>query len=259
MYMKNTTRLLSLVLVVCMLLGMIPAVSATTAAAQTVTPEVVEPDYFTTSDWIWSSTSVTKNSVSYFRNDYELKAVPTALDVRVSAHNHVKFYVNGNIITGYVSPAPTAVPENINYLSYSFTGEALSALVSGKELALAAAVQYMGNAGMNYVAGQPGLWAEVTVTYADGSKDVLTTGSDWESLADTPYKGNTPNMSSRQMNAQIDYDARKMPEPLAWTKYGYTAAGWTARQAKPSLLGKLRANSHMATAICTVVRMGLAR
>ena len=90
--MKNTTRLLSLVLVVCMLLGMIPAVSATTAAAQTVTPEVVEPDYFTTSDWIWSSTSVTKNSVSYFRNDYELKAVPTALDVptpycAVSAYN----------------------------------------------------------------------------------------------------------------------------------------------------------------------------
>ena len=80
--MKNTTRLLSLVLVVCMLLGMIPAVSASTAAAQTVTPEAVEPDYFTSTDWIWSSTSVSKNSVSYFRNDYELKAVPTALGLR---------------------------------------------------------------------------------------------------------------------------------------------------------------------------------
>jgi len=236
MYMKNTTRLLSLVLVVCMLLGMIPAVSASTAA-QTVTPEAVEPDYFTSTDWIWSSTSVSKNSVSYFRNDYELKAVPTALDVRVSAHNHVKFYVNGNIITGYVSPAPTAVPENIYYLTYSYTGEELTALVSGKELALAAAVQYMGNQGMNYVAGQPGLWAEVTVTYGDGSKEVLVTGTDWEALGTgaNPYKGGTPNMSSRQMNAQIDYDAQKMPDPLAWTKYGYAAEGWVSAVDAPAL------------------------
>ena len=40
-------------------------------------------------------------------------------------------------------------------------------------------------------------------------------------------------MSSRQMNAQLDYDAQKMPDPLAWTLYGYdestyTAGTWTA-------------------------------
>ena len=51
---------------------------------------------------------------SYFRHDYDLKADPVSIAVRTSAHNHLKFYVNGNLITGYVSPAPTALPENIN-------------------------------------------------------------------------------------------------------------------------------------------------
>ncbi len=221
---KTTTRLLSLLLVLCMVLTLVPAVAAEAPKA-----EVTEPEYFTSTDWIWSSNNVIRNSVSYFRNDYTLKGTPTAIDVRVSAHNHVKFYVNGNIVTGYVSPAPTALPENINYLSYSFTGEELTALLNTDptQLALAAAVQYMGNGGMNYVAAKPGLWAEVTVTYADGSEVLVTDGS-WTALENNPYKGNTPNMSSRQMNAQIDYDARKMPDPLAWTKFGYDETGWTA-------------------------------
>ncbi len=179
-----------------------------------------------TENWIWSSDTVTKNSVSYFRKDYELKTVPTAVEVRVSAHNHLKFYVNSKLITGYVTPAPAVVPKDINYLSYSFTGEELSALISGDQLALAAAVQYMGDTGMNYMNASPALWAEVKLTFADGSEETLKTGTDWKALADTPYAGNTPSMSNRHMNAQIDYDAQKMPEPLAWTAYGYDDSAW---------------------------------
>ena len=229
---KTSTRLLSLLLVLCMLLTLVPAAAAAPAVqaeTEAVTVDKTEPDYFTRDNWIWSSANAIHNSVSYFRHDYVLSAKPTSMTVRVSAHNHLKFYINGNLITGYVSPAPTALPENINYLEYTFTGDELSALLTGDgtQLTLAAAVQYMGNGGMNYTAAKPGLWAEVAVESADGAQ-VLTTGADWKALEDTPYKGNTPNMSSRQMNAQIDYDAQKMPEPLAWTKYGYDDSAWTA-------------------------------
>lgn len=231
-FKKTAKKLLSLALVLCMLLSTgVVAFAASTENPATET----ESAYFTSTDWIWSSDTVTANSISYFRHDYDLKADPVSIAVRTSAHNHLKFYVNGNLITGYVSPAPTALPENINYLSYTFTGSDLEALLNADktQLALAAAVQYMGSNGMNYINAKPGFWAEVTVSYADGSSDTFLTDTTWRALKDTPYKNGTPSMSGRQMNAQLDYDAQKMPDPLAWTLYGYdestyTAGTWTA-------------------------------
>ena len=224
---KTVKKLVSLVLVLCLLLQtglMASAVNTETPATET------ESAYFTSTDWIWSADTYTTNSVSYFRHDYDLKADPVSLSIRTSAHNHLKFYVNGNLITGYVSPAPTALPENINYLSYTFTGSELEALLNADktQLALAAAVQYMGSNGMNYINAKPAFWAEVVVGYADGSSETLITDTTWRALKDTPYKNGTPSQSSRQMNAQLDYDAQKMPDPLAWTLYGYDESSYTA-------------------------------
>lgn len=235
---KTSTRLLSLLLALSLLLTLAPAAAAApavTAEAVTTVADKTEPDYETSDNWIWSSANAIHNSVSYFRHESTLDGTPTTIKVRVSAHNHLKFYLNGTLVTGYVSPAPTALPENINYLEYTFTGDELSQMMQGSDkLTLAAAVQYMGNGGMNYTAAKPGLWAEVTVTTENGTSTIVSDSS-WKTLEDTPYKGNTPNLSNRQMNAQIDYDAQKMPEPLAWTEAGYDDSTWTAAVAADAL------------------------
>ncbi|MBQ7822195.1 MAG: family 78 glycoside hydrolase catalytic domain [Clostridia bacterium] len=203
-------------------------VSFLSCSAAEVPATETDSAYMTQSNWIWSSDTVTANSISYFRHEYELKDTPVSMSVRVSAHNHLKFYVNGNIITGYVSPAPTSLPNNIYYLEYEYTGEKLNALLGEKptELALAAAVQYMGNHGMNYINGKPAFWGEITLAYADGSSETLKTDTSWRALSDTPYANGTPKMSGRGMNMQIDYDAQKMSDALEWTYYGYDEASY---------------------------------
>ncbi|MBO5992161.1 MAG: hypothetical protein J6R00_10960, partial [Lentisphaeria bacterium] len=69
-------------------------------------------------NWIWSEQSEKKNSTSYFRREYPLEGKPAALNLTLSAHNHLKFYINGTLITGFVSPAPAAIPEYVYTLSY---------------------------------------------------------------------------------------------------------------------------------------------
>lgn len=172
--------------VILMLTG---SVFAFDVSADTVPATESESAYTTSNKWIWSSSTVTTNSISYFRHDYDLDAAPVSMKVRVSAHNHLKFYVNGNIVTGYVTPAPASVPENIYYLDYEFTGDKLAALLGSAptKLALAAEVQYMGRGGGNYVNGKPALFAEVTLTYADNSSEVLYTDTTWRALSDTPF------------------------------------------------------------------------
>ena len=210
--MNRRSRVLAGILAILLLFTALP-----------VTVGAAEGEVFKTEDWIWSTDKVTINSVSYFRKEYTLPSKPTALTIRASAHNHMKYYVNGQLVSGLVTPAPSAPPEAMLYLTYSFTGTELNKLLggSGTQLCLAAAVQYLGNNGCNYTNGVPAFWSEATVSFANGSEEKLVSGTDWSALAETPYKNETPSMSSHKMNAQTDYDARKMPDALAWTRFGY--------------------------------------
>jgi len=221
---KNCKRFLSLLLPSCLLVTGFSPAFATVAKAE----EFKMADYFTSSDWIWSTEKVVKNNTSYFRKEFSLKSTPKVLEIKASGHNHLKYYVNGNQISGYVSPAPACLPENVNVLSYRFEGATLSNVMQGNVLCLAAAVQYMGNSGPNYIDAFPAFWTEVTVTYGDGSKEVLKTDTTWRALEDTPYGTTRMLFPRRKVGTQIDYDARKMPDGLAWTRPGYNEASYTA-------------------------------
>ena len=177
-------------------------------------------------NWIWSEHAETKNSTAYFRREYPLGGTPVALSLTLSAHNHLKFYVNGSRITGFVSPAPAALPTCVYNLSYRFSGDELKSLLgeSQNTLCLASEVQFLGDGGTNYVNGHPAFWCEGEVLFADGSRLALKTGNDWLSLSNTPYRNETPSVNRRNTNAQLDYDARKMPDALAWTLPGFDAA-----------------------------------
>ena len=117
--MNRRSRVLAGILAILLLLTALP-----------VTAGAAGDGSFQTSDWIWSSDKVTINSVSYFRKEYTLASRPTKLTIRASAHNHMKYYVNGQLVSGLVTPAPSAPPEAMLYLTYSFTGTELNKLLS---------------------------------------------------------------------------------------------------------------------------------
>ncbi|MBR2615143.1 MAG: family 78 glycoside hydrolase catalytic domain [Clostridia bacterium] len=193
----------------------------------------------TRNNWIRAGESTEKNSVAYFRKTHAVKETPKSITVLVSAHNHLNFYLNGKCLTGYVSPAPTCVPENIYYLSYTLEGAELSEILSsdGKCLAFAARVHYKGDSGASYINGVPAFWAEIEIRYANGVTETVKTDTTWRALSETPYKNGTPSVNSRRNNAQIDYDARKMPDPDVWTAYDYNEASYedgTWRDAIPA-------------------------
>ncbi len=202
------------------------------ALALTYITEKTEVDstYMTSTDWIWSTDKITHHSISYFRKELSLKKTVSSISVMASAHNHLKFYINGNIITGYVSPAPASLPENVNFLSYSFSGAALDKVLgnSKNKVCFAAACQYMGYGGENYINGSPAFWTEIQITYSDGSTEKVVSDTSWRALSKTPYANKTPSQNNTKTNMQLDYDATKMPgDPLAWTKFGYNEASYT--------------------------------
>ena len=238
MNVNRFKRALSGVLATALALGMMAQTGVfSVIAAPTVGGEApaqeqsYESPFIRSENWIWSTDVVTKNSVSYFRKDCELKAAPVSINVKTSAHNYMKFYLNGELITGLCSPATSTIPDNKNYMQYTFSGDELSALLDAdnpNQVAFASSVQYLGDNGMNYINGVPGFWAEITLTYADQTTETVVTDESWSALTDTPYKNNTPSQESRRMTAQLDYDAQKMPDPLAFARFGYDTASYTA-------------------------------
>ncbi len=227
--MGKTKRFLSIVLTLAMVLGIMVQPGLFPAAAESTNSH--ESPYIQSDNWIWSSDTITKNSVSYFRRSVDLKEMPTSIDIKTSAHNYLKFYFNGNLLSGLCSPATSTIPDNKNYLHYTLTGDELNQLLdqaNPTQVAFASMVQYLGDGGMNYINGVPGFWADITVTYGDNSTETIVTDSSWDALAETPFKGNTPSQQSRRMTAQLDYDAQKMPDPLAFARYDYDTTSYTA-------------------------------
>ena len=222
--------ILCLLITLCLMLqvGIIPA-------SAIVADSPHEPDYIQSDNWIWASDTVSTNSTAYFRKALDLTGTPEKIDIKTSGHNFMKFFINGNLISGLSSPAPTSLPDDKAYLVYSFSGGDLAALLNAnpRQIAFGGIVTYYGLAGLNYVTGKPGFWAEITVTHADGGTQVIETGTDWSALKDTPYANGTVTQQPRTISAKINYDARKMPDPYVFATYGYdessyTAGAWTA-------------------------------
>lgn len=186
-------------------------------------------DYIRTTNWIWSCQEILPGSTSYFRKEAVFSQTPVQVTIVTSAHNYLKYYINGNIITGYGSPAPACIPENIHYLSYTFTGAQLESLfdINSNRFCFAAAVHYLGHSGSNYINAVPAFWTEITVQFPDGTQQIIHSDSTWSALRDTPYANGTLPMNKRKTGAQLDYDARKLPDSLSWTRFGFVEdAGW---------------------------------
>ena len=92
--------------------GMFSVIAAPTVGGEAPAQEQsYESPFIRSENWIWSTDVITKNSVSYFRKDCDLKAAPVSINVKTSAHNYMKFYLNGELITGLCSPATSTIPD----------------------------------------------------------------------------------------------------------------------------------------------------
>ncbi|MBR7165559.1 MAG: family 78 glycoside hydrolase catalytic domain [Clostridia bacterium] len=215
------TKFLSLALCLVMLTSLVTPALAKSISAPAVQ---TEENFKTSSNWIWSSEETVNHRTAYFRKEVTLDSVPKKINVETSAHNHLKYYVNGNLVTGYVSPANASLPENVNYLSYTWEGAELDALLGENKtrLCLAAAAQFIGEAkSSNYVTGKPGFWTEVTVTYENGETETIKSDTSWRTSDSTPFADTKAMFEKHGLGSQIDYDARKMPDGLAWTRFGF--------------------------------------
>lgn len=182
--------------------------------------EVCNTDCFPNkAQWIWKRGEICKNDFAYFRHSFVLEKTIFKAVVSVSAHNHLTLFINGNRITGYVTPAPSHPQKSKFYLTYDVTEH----LRTGENV-FSAMVHYLGNHGQNYVDGKPGFILEARLTYEDGSEMLFGTDESWKVWADTPFCSGAPCQQRRGLSAIEIYDARK--EQSRWKLPGFDDALW---------------------------------
>lgn len=157
--------------------------------------------------WIWRSRRICKNDFAYFRKEFVVKKEPVSAILRVSAHNTVQAYLNGERLGGWVSPAPTDPRARKYYTEYDITAFFRE---SGERHCLTADAHYLGGGGQNYADGLPGFWLELALVYKDGSHSVIASGKSWEVLIESPHAIGTPYQQNRSVSAIEDFDASKL-------------------------------------------------
>ncbi len=172
-----------------------------------------------TAKWIWKNQEVNFNDFAYFRKEFPVKKAVCQAEVWVSAHNHLMLYVNGEKVSGYVTPAPTHPVKSKFYLHYDIT----HLLKEGNNV-FGAAAHFIGGGGQNYVNGLPGFILQCHVGYEDGSDETIITDESWKVQGQTPFKNGTVFQQNRKISAIEDYDARI--EETGWLHDGFNDALW---------------------------------
>ncbi|MFR5073350.1 MAG: alpha-L-rhamnosidase N-terminal domain-containing protein [Bianqueaceae bacterium] len=107
----------------------------------------------TAAKWIWKDCLAGTNITCNFRRTFFLDQDVEEASLQISAHNHVKVYINGHRVSGICSPAASGFPNTKWYLTYDIAPY----LVQGENV-IAATVLFIGGDGQNHVTGCPALW-----------------------------------------------------------------------------------------------------
>lgn len=157
---------------------------------------------FAGAKWIWRDGEIRCNSVCGFRKSFQVSRPVALAVVRTSAHNHLKLDLNGQRISGYVTPAPSNPQKGKLYLTYDVTGILRNGIND-----FLATVLYFGGGGQNYENGLPGFILEMDILYEDGTGEILVTDESWQVLAETPYENQTPYQQNRRVTPMEIYHA----------------------------------------------------
>ena len=106
---------------------------------------------FKDAKWIFDSKQYSKNSYGWFFKYVDVSEPIIESIINISAHNHFKLIINGETISGLVTPAPSVINKEKLYLSYDLKNHLK--LGSNK---IEVIVLYLGGGGQNYLNGTPG-------------------------------------------------------------------------------------------------------
>jgi hypothetical protein len=160
--------------------------------------------------WIWTKEDVPKrNAFVGFRRRFEYEGGPATL--HITADSRYVLYVNGT----YLGQGPVRCwPGHWRYDTYDLTPW----LQTGDNL-IAVLVNHYGEGTFQYIAGPPGLLAQIEMA----GRTIFTNRS-WVATADPSYVSATPRISVQQ-GFEEQFDARRAD---AWTQLSYDDCPWPA-------------------------------
>ena len=156
---------------------------------------------FNQAQWLWKSKSATPNTYGWFFKEFQIDEDIQKAIIRISAHNHMKLLINGKLISGYVSPAPSYVEKEKLFLEYDITHD----LLKGRNK-IDVIVLYLGGSGQNYRNGIPGFILEAQIMTLHKMVEIVSDRT-WLCYDQTPYKDDMPYQQSRRITAVEHYDA----------------------------------------------------
>lgn len=148
------------------------------------------------SKWIWKN-ETNINDYAHFFKTININEDISNSTIKITAHNHFKLYVNKQLVSGYVVPAPSVANKEKLYLKYNLKDY----LIKGNNL-IEVVVLYLGDYGQNYKKAEPGLWLELKLN----NNIVLVSDKTWKVLKDTNYTLNMPFQQSRKITPIEKFD-----------------------------------------------------
>lgn len=168
--------------------------------------------------WIWREDGAVPNSVTRFRTSFSLDAAPVSCTISVSAHHFYQFWVNGTLVSGLCSPAPSNFQSRKLFLSYE-----IGHLLKAGENVLAFSVLFLGGNGQNRTCGCPCLIFE-----ADGKTEAgsfcVASGTGCRSSNISAYLPGLPLREWRGMTGSTCYDESR--EEVGWRLPGFDDSQW---------------------------------
>lgn len=155
---------------------------------------------FKNAQWIWKSKTYTKNSYGWFFKNIEIESDVLDSKVRITAHNHFKLLVNGQIVSGLVTPAPSRILSDKLYLTYDIKRYLKTGINKIEVIVL-----YLGGSGQNYVNGQPGFILSGYIRTRTNFFEIVS-DKQFKAYRNIPYLDNMPFQQSRNITPVQMFD-----------------------------------------------------
>lgn len=155
---------------------------------------------FKQSNWIWHDLTIKENTYGWFFKTLDISHNISSAILNISAHNHFKLLINHQLVSGYVTPAPSAVNQRKLYLTYDIKPY----LKKGENL-FEVVVLYLGGSGQNYVNGIPGFILEAHIKNKSQITKIYSDET-WMAYKKTPFKEGMPFQQSRHITASSYFD-----------------------------------------------------
>lgn len=178
-------------------------------------------------DWIWKESLTGKNITCCFRSSFVLPHILKSCSITVSAHHFFKLYVNGALVSGLVTPAPSVFQKRKWTVSYE-----IAPLLRQGENVLAFTVLYLGGNGQNRTKGCPGLIFEAKGILPGGTVLTIVSKPGCRCSSETKYIPGLPMREPRGLTGSTRIDNSR--EDIGWMLPGFDDSHWEKAVLSPA-------------------------